>query len=165
MNLFWSYSRRDNSKDKITTFKNAFCDSLNQTIGQDCNIFFDVESIKWGTVWKDSIKKNIEECDGFIVNITPSFFTSRYCIYELETAIDLGKKIFPIYYRKCTNLRSTFKEDGEDAKGNKNLNASSVKINEYKPFDFTKLKNKDIESEQVQDFLDKFSEELVRNCT
>ena len=162
MNLFWSYSRRDNSKGKITSLKNAFCDSLNQTIGQDCIIFFDVESITWGATWKNSIQKNIEECDGFIVNMTPSFFNSRFCIFELKTAIDLGKKIYPIHYRQCSKLESDFKEDGKDAENNKMLNASSAKIKKYQFSNFTALKNKIIESEQVQDFLDKLADEISR---
>ena len=82
------------------------------------------------------------------------------CIHELKIALGAKKRIMPIYYRNCKNrLRSTFKKEGNDE--NAELNRISKKIEDIQCMDFRKLKNKDLDSEVVQDFLDKIANEFA----
>jgi hypothetical protein len=98
--------------------------------------------------------------DAIIALISPSFFNSKMCIHELKIALDAKKRILPIYYRNCQNgLKSTFKEEGNDE--NAELNRISKKIGDFQCMDYRKLKNKDLDSEVVQDFLDKLASELA----
>ncbi len=161
MQVFWSYARNDNQKtaEKISHLKAAFAASLSQVIGKKCKVFFDTDSITWGAVWQEEIERRIENCDGLVVTISPSFFNSRACIYELKMAID-RKKIYPIYFRRCQKLESSFKEDGHDKNTNIQLNKASKTLQKLQFRDFIDLRNKPIEEEVVQNFVDKLAEQF-----
>lgn len=160
MNIFWSYAKIDNKgPHKLTKLRNAFKTVLDQTLGYKNIITVDESELKWGVPWKQEIPRLISESDSVILIISPSYFNSKMCIYELELALEGNKKILPIYYRTCTNgLKSSFKE--KDNEENKKLNKISSKISGIQYRDFRELRNKDLESEIIQDFLDKISEDL-----
>ena len=80
------------------------------------------------------------------------------CIYELQVALEAGKRIFPLYYRKCKAFKSTFKEDGEEAEVNKQLNKASLTIAEHQMMDFRDLRNEKLDAKKVENFLDKMAE-------
>ena len=82
-------------------------------------------------------------------------------MFELQLAIEEGKKILPIYFRTCTEFKSTFKEDGIETEINKKLNKASLEIGEIQMLDFRELRNKRLDSPEVQDFLDKMAEEVA----
>ena len=80
------------------------------------------------------------------------------CIYELQIAIDAGKRIFPLYYRACKEFKSVFKEDGEEAEINKQLNKASLVIAERQMMDFRELRNEKLDSKKVENFLDRMAD-------
>ena len=119
-----------------------------------------MSDLRWGVEWKTEIERLILNADDMIALISPSYFNSKMCIHELKIALGAKKRIMPIYYRNCKNgLRSTFKEEGNDE--NAELNRISKKIEDIQCMDFRKLKNKDLDSEAVQDFLDKIANEYA----
>ena len=156
MKMFWSYSRRDDQPplNKVSSLRKSFETALSQAIGEDCEIFFDLDSIKWGSIWRNEIDRRIVECDCLVAIVTPSYFNSRMCVYELNQACSENKKILPIYFRECKTLKSTFKEDGLEGEVNQKLNKASLQISEAQMKDFRGLRNLNLDSREVQDFLD-----------
>lgn len=161
MNIFWSYAKLDDREPhKLTKLRLAFNNSLDQTLGYENKIIVDMSDLRWGVEWKTEIEQLILNSDTIIALISPSYFNSKMCIHELKIALRAKKRILPIYYRNCKNgLRSTFKEEGNNE--NAELNLISEKIGDIQYMDFRKLKNKDLDSEVVQDFLDKIASELA----
>jgi hypothetical protein len=161
MNIFWSYAKLDNKNpQKLTRLRRSFNISLDQTTGFENKIIVDESDLKWGVDWKKEISRLISESDAVITIISPSYFNSRMCIYELDVALKADKGILPIYYRNCPKgLRSSFKEEGNEE--NARLNEISSKISGIQYKDFRALRNKELESEVVQDFLDEIAEEIA----
>jgi hypothetical protein len=161
MNIFWSYAKLDDKEPhKLTKLRRAFNNSLDQTMGYECKIIVDVSDLRWGVEWKNEIERLVLSSDAIIALVSPSYFNSKMCIHEIGIALSAKKRILPIYYRECKNgLKSTFKEEGNDE--NAELNRISKKIENIQYRDFRKLKNKDLDSEVVQDFLDKIASELA----
>lgn len=160
MKIFWSYARLDDKgpKRKVSKLRKEFETTLSQTQGVQCGVFFDRDSLNWGVKWRKEIERAIRECDGFVAVISPSYFNRRMCIYELQIALEAGKKIFPLYYRTCKAFRSTFKEDGEEAEINRGLNKASQAVADLQRLDFRKLRNEKLGSTKVEDFLDEMAE-------
>jgi len=161
MKIFWSYAKLDNKKPhKLSKLREALNTSLDQTVGFENKIVIDESDLTWGVKWKEEIERLIQESDALIAVISPSYFNSRMCIYELDLAISANKTILPIYYRDCPKgLKSGFKTDGNEE--NVRLNTISKKVAEIHYKDFRNLRNKDVESEVVQDFLDKMAEGIA----
>lgn len=160
MIIFWSYAKLDNKKphNKLTKLREAFKTSLDQATGFKNKILVDESDFKWGVKWKKEIPRLISKSDSVITIISPSYFNSRMCIYELGLAQNAGKTILPIYYRTCPKgLKSSFKEDTDE---NIKLNSISTIISGIQDKDFRELRNKSLESEIVQDFLDLIAEEI-----
>jgi hypothetical protein len=162
MNIFWSYAKLDNKEPsiKLTKLRLAFNISLDQASGFENRIMVDESDFEWGEDWKQEILRTISKSDALIALISPSYFNSRMCIHELDVALRAEKKIFPIHYRKCPKgLVSRFKEEGSDE--NIRLNDVSAKIGSLQYKDFDKLRNKDLQSEDIQNFLDRMAEEII----
>ena len=161
MKIFWSYAKLDNKKPhKLSKLREALNTSLDQTVGFENKIVIDESDLTWGVKWKAEIERLIQESDALIAVISPSYFNSRMCIYELNLAIRANKTILPIYYRDCPKgLKSNFKTDGNEE--NVRLNTISKEIADTQYKDFRDLRNKDVESEVVQDFLDKITEGIA----
>jgi hypothetical protein len=162
MNIFWSYARLDDRAPlkKVSNLRGAFEIVLSQVLGRECEIYFDTISLNWGVEWRKEIERLIHESDGFAAIVTPSYFNSRMCMFELQMASEAGKKILPIYFRNCKVLKSTFKEDGIEAEINKKLNKASLKLGNIQMKDFRKLRNEELNSQKVENFLDKMAEEI-----
>lgn len=152
---FWSYARRDDRYGKITSLKKAFKQSLEEAIGDDVGIYMDTTHIHWGEQWRKAIKRGIEECTFFIPILTPSYFKRSHCLFEFTLAIEGGRKILPLYYRKVPIP----KEERKD------YSAEAIKIAgmafdiHYR--DFRNLKNEDRQKKEVLDFLDDISDEIA----
>ena len=162
MKIFWSYARLDDKepKRKVSNLRQDFENVLSQTVGKKSEVFFDRDSLSWGVKWREEVERSIKECNGFIAVVSPSYFNRRMCIYELQTTLEAGKKIFPLYYRNCKDFKSTFKEDGEEAEINRGLNRASLAIAEYQMMDFRHLRNEKLNSKKVENFLDEMAEEV-----
>ncbi|NTW83068.1 MAG: toll/interleukin-1 receptor domain-containing protein [Chlorobiaceae bacterium] len=163
MKIFWSYARLDDMepKSKVSKLRQEFENVLSQTVGEKCEVFFDRDTLAWGLKWKEEIERSIRECDGFVAVVSPSYFNRRMCVYELKIASEAGKKIFPLYYRNCGVLNSTFKEDGEDAVANRELNMVTLVVANLQMMDFRTLRNEKLDSEAVENFLDRMASEVA----
>jgi hypothetical protein len=163
VNIFWSYARRDDNppSKKVSNLRQAFESVLSQVVGKDCDIYFDRLSLKWGVEWRNEIERLIKGSDGFVAIMTPSYFNSRMCMFELQMACAAGEKILPIYFRTCKELKSTFKEDGIESEINKKLNKASLTLSEIQMKDFRGLRNESIDSREAENFLDGMAEEIA----
>jgi len=103
MKIFWSYARRDDRPPlkKVSNLRSAFETVLSQVLGKDCEVYFDSISLNWGVEWRKEIEGLIKGSDGYVAIVTPSYFNSRMCIFELQIASEADKKILPIYFRNC----------------------------------------------------------------
>ena len=163
MKIFWSYARRDDKppRKKVSNLRQAFETVLSQVIGEDCEIYFDRLSLKWGVEWRKEIERLIKESDYFVAIVTPSYLNNRMCIFELQMACAEGKKILPIYFRTSKELKSTFKEDGVESEINKKLNKASLRLSDVQMKDFRELRNEKLDSREVENFLDEMADEIA----
>ena len=82
------------------------------------------------------------------------------CFYEFSIDSECEKRVFPLYFREAKNgLHSAFKEESNEE--NIALNKASLKIGDIQYRDFRKFRNKDVHSEEVQDFLDRLASEIA----
>jgi hypothetical protein len=158
--IFWSYAKLDDKKpNKLTTLRDALNISLDQTIGFETRIVVDVHHLKWGDKWYEKLNLLVADASLFVPIMSPSYFNSKMCMRELSWAVAKEKPIIPIYYRDCPNgLHCSFKENNEE---NKCLNMMSGQISIHQYKDFRALRNKKIDSERVQDFLDEVSADIA----
>jgi hypothetical protein len=65
-------------------------------------VWVDWEDIPPGSVgFTDDIQRGLEGSDAFIAVLSPDYLESEYCVeLELQTAINLNKRIIPVVYRK-----------------------------------------------------------------
>src|SRR5215216_466505 len=88
--IFISYSRRD---QEFVTRLAADLDA------QVAGVWFDQAAIQAGEKWHDEILEGIRECKAFILVLSPDAMQSQYVHEEVDTALGLGKPIFPVIYR------------------------------------------------------------------
>ena len=163
MKIFWSYARLDDKEPlrKVSKLRDAFEIVLSQVLGRECEIYFDKFTLRWGVKWRDEIESLVKDADGFVAIVTPSYFNSRMCIFELQLAIEAGKRILPIYFRTCKEFKSTFTEGGIEPESNKKLNKVSLELGEIQMIDFRKLRSKKLDTSDVQNVLDVMAEEIA----
>ena len=116
--------------------------------------------MRWGVRWREEIEVLVKDADGFVAIVTPSYFNSRMCMFELQLAIEAGKQIYPIYFRTSREFMSTFTEDGIESEINKKLNEVSLELGNVQMIDFRELRTKRLDSQEVQNFLDRMAEEI-----
>jgi plastocyanin len=88
--IFVSYSRRD--ADFAQQVYDYFKDS-----GHD--IFTDVNNIKLGDVWSNTIENNISNCDVFVIIVTHAALRSPEVEKEVLSAKTQNKKIIPAVHK------------------------------------------------------------------
>lgn len=163
MKIFWSYASRDDmGPGKVSRLRRAFEIELGQARGEDCRVVSGASDLSWGSPWRKQIETLIGTCDGLVAIVTPSYFNSRMCIFELKMAEAAGKEILPILYRDCPRFESGFKEDGVDADVNSELNQASRAIGERHRRDFRELRTEPLDSPAVERFLSRGCAELAR---
>ncbi len=109
---FMSYARFDDDYEdgKLTRFRERLSSEVRLQSGQDFPIFQDHADIKAGQDWKQRIGESLDGAKFLNAVITPSFFRSEFCRYELQRFFEreqrLGRNdlIFPIYYVNCPFL-------------------------------------------------------------
>jgi len=160
MKIFWSYAKIDNKKPhKLSDLRGALKIALDQTVGFETQIIVDVVDLKWGDDWYDKLDHLIADASLFLPILSPSYFNSKMCMRELNWAICGRKPIIPIYYRDCPKgLHCSFKENNDE---NRELNKMSTKISEIHYKDFRALRNKELTSELVEDFLDETAADIA----
>ena len=88
MEVFISYSR------KTSDIANKIKDLISNE-GHDA--WIDIEGIYVSDEWKKTLAKNIKKADCIIIVHSEYWETSENCKWEYYRAIDLGKKIIPIW--------------------------------------------------------------------
>jgi hypothetical protein len=87
--VFISYSRRD----KVFTQK--LYESL---MGANRTVWADWEDIPASSDWFAEIKQGIEETDSVLFVLSPEWIKSNECRKEMDYAVKMGKRLFPILY-------------------------------------------------------------------
>lgn len=85
--VFISYAHKDNEKvlDLIKFLKRKMC-----------RIWYD-EGLTPGSSWNDDLANHISKCECVIIIITNNSIQSQYVKLELNYAISLNKKIYPVF--------------------------------------------------------------------
>ncbi|MDJ0900539.1 MAG: TIR domain-containing protein, partial [Xenococcus sp. MO_188.B8] len=87
---FISYGRADSK---------AFAIKLNQKLmAQGLNIWFDQEDIPLAVDYQEQINSGIEQAHNFIFIIAPHSVNSKYCLKEINQAIQYNKRIIPLLH-------------------------------------------------------------------
>lgn len=92
MRLFISYSRKN--KDWVYRFTDHLRSSHGYTVWIDLDI-------PVGQDWWQTILSEIENCDGFLIVLSPDSVASSYCMEELSYAHELSKPIIPLLLESC----------------------------------------------------------------
>ncbi len=91
MKIFVSYSRRD---------AGDFANQINRNLSIfKHDIFTDVDDIKAGEIWSNTIEENISNCDIFVVIVTHGALQSPHVENEILQAQRENKKIIPCFFR------------------------------------------------------------------
>jgi formylglycine-generating enzyme required for sulfatase activity len=109
-----SYTRNDDEHHKgyLTTFREELSGEVQVYTGRPFRIFQDIEDIKWGQPFEERIDAALAEITFFIPILTPSFFNSKFCRYELERFLQreqqLGRDdlVLPVYFIRVPGLES-----------------------------------------------------------
>jgi parallel beta-helix repeat protein len=102
---FFSYAHNDDRHDngRLTRLQKRLEGEFKLQYGKPIQIFHD-EKILCGENWREKIDSHIEKSDFLISVISPSYFESEFCNYEIEKFYKTKKEeekecfIFPIYY-------------------------------------------------------------------
>jgi hypothetical protein len=89
--IFVSYSRRD---------AGDFARQIHESLMDEHQVFTDVNNIRLGDIWSNTIEKNISTCDIFIILVTHAALSSTEIEKEVLQAQKENKKIIPCIYRE-----------------------------------------------------------------
>jgi hypothetical protein len=96
--VFISYSRKDKEfVEKLDAYFKS----------QNLEVWIDWEDIPAATNWWEEIKAGIDGASTFIFVISPDSVVSKYCISELEHAIQQKKHLIPIMHRTLEETELT----------------------------------------------------------
>jgi spore germination protein GerM len=116
-----SYTRFDDQHDGafLTAFRERLSHEVRAQSGQEFRIFQDTEAIKWGEQFEARIDHALDTITFFIPILTPSFFASEFCRYELEKFLareqELGRSdlVLPVYYIEVAALEDKHLRDDD----------------------------------------------------
>jgi len=103
---FMSYVRFDDEHDdyQLSQFRERLSAEVRAQTGEEFRIFQDRNDIQWGQNWQERIEDALDAVTLLLVIITPSFFRSPPCRYEVERFLRLERErqrtdlIYPVYY-------------------------------------------------------------------
>jgi len=101
---FLSYSHADDRDGYITELRRSLAETVTSCLGSEFQIFQDRTSIRWGEQWRQRIDESLDSVTFFIPVLSPNFFASTECRYELNKFLDrerrLGRSdlVLAIYY-------------------------------------------------------------------
>src|SRR3954451_10807139 len=64
------------------------------------HVWVDVEGIRDGEVFPAALRSAVEGSDGFVFVISHDAVHSTFCEQEVDHALELGKRIVPLVYRR-----------------------------------------------------------------
>src|SRR3954454_3677334 len=110
--VFISYSRKD------SRFVGDVADGL-RARGKD--VWVDIEGIRDAELFPVALREAIGASDGFVFVISPASVNSKYCMREVDDAVDAGKRICPIDFERVADaaapepirVRNWIPADGE----------------------------------------------------
>ena len=153
-----SYAHRDNNfhKDAIRTMGDIMAQAVNIYLGSDdlFEIFYDTKSIKPGEKWQDRIDNAISEASLLIPILSPSFFSSKHCVYEVgrflwrQRQTGLNNLILPILF---VDLDKSSTESG----------FLKNELLKRQVFDWRNLRFEDIESKPVTQAIDNLATRII----
>ena len=104
MKIFVSYSRRD---------AGDFANQINRHLSSfNYDIFTDVDDIRAGEIWSNTIEENISKCDIFVVIVTRGALQSPHVENEVLQAKKEKKTIIPCFHRTVINSDMKWGLDG-----------------------------------------------------
>lgn len=96
--IFLSYARIDNDKDEhdpnqgwIAYFHSRLRLALSPKLGKRLDFWRDVQEIEKGEIWHEPIKEALRDAKVLLSVLSPAFFTSDNCRFELEHFLDCHK--------------------------------------------------------------------------
>ena len=153
-----SYARRDNTfhKNAIVTMGDVTKEAVNIYLGTEdsFDIFCDINSIKPGERWQEKIDEAIGRADLLIPVLSPSFFSSHHCLYEVREFMKRQKErqrndlIIPVLY-----------VDLEKANINNSFLKKDLLKRQY--FDWRGFRFEDIESNTVTQAIDNLAIHII----
>lgn len=116
---FWSYVHDDDKADsgRISLLAKDISNQYKMITGDSIGIFLDVDGIKWGEDWRESVDSNLSLIAFFIPVITPRYFMKPECRRELAyfvrkaTSLGIKELIMPLIYVDFTALHEQESED------------------------------------------------------
>jgi formylglycine-generating enzyme required for sulfatase activity len=155
-----SYTRDDDQRSGayLTTFRKKLSDEVSGYIGQPFHIFQDIEDIKWGQQFEQRIEDALATITFFLPILTPSFFRSEFCRYELERFLQreaaLGRNdlVLPVYYIRVPALQDPAR------RGHDSL-AQTIAARQYR--DWRELRFEPFTSPQVRRMLAAMAEQIA----
>lgn len=118
ISVFLSYARKDEEAlGFIEPFKNLLSYFISAKAGRDLSTFVDVESIQWGDLWWDEIKKSVLSATVFIPILSANYLKSDNCRKEFtifnSTASNMGvsELVLPVLLYRAPVI---FKPDSND---------------------------------------------------
>ena len=158
---FLSYTRFDDENDggAISEFRKRLAGAVRAVTGEPFDIFQDVDGIGLGQHWRGELDRRLDEVRFFIPILTPSYFKSQPCRWELEKFLraEAERKrndlVLPIYYRESDVL------DEEDLRAADPL---ASRLHERQRQDWHELRYSSFRTRQVRTALDKLAKEIVR---
>eukprot|EP01031_Cornospumella_fuschlensis_P016649 gene16649-20354_t len=84
---FLSYSRKNH----------LIAEKLLRLLSEDdLNLVMDVNDLRGGEVWKRRLTGLIEHAQNVIFLISPESLASKYCLWEVDLAASLNKRLIPV---------------------------------------------------------------------
>ncbi len=107
--LSYAHFNNDHDRGQIAEIRKSLSAEVQAQTGAPFPIFLD-EDIGIGEKWWQRIKESLDAADFLIPVVTPSYFTSDFCLDELEYFLAREKKlnrkdlILPIHYIDCSSF-------------------------------------------------------------
>ena len=108
---FISYAHKDDTFGFLSNLAQDLRDEYKVLTGDDLELFFDRDNLKWGTEWEASIANGIDTAGIFLPVVSPCYFASSACMGELNQYLNKVKKsgatdlIMPLLYVDLSMLR------------------------------------------------------------
>jgi hypothetical protein len=155
-----SYTRFDDQHHQqyLTTFREHLSGEVQAHTGKPFRIFQDIEDIKAGQQFKQRIDHALDTITFFIPILTPSFFTSDFCRYELEKFLareqELGRSdlVLPVYFVRVPALENPALRDNDPL-------AQTLAARQY--IDWRKLRFKPLTDPAVHEMLAQMAEQIA----
>jgi hypothetical protein len=157
---FMSYVRFDDEHEngRLTEICKRLSGEVRFQTGEQFNIFQDRFDIKWGQQWRSRIDECLDAGTFLIPIITPRFFKSEHCRYELERFLarenELGRNdlILPLYYVNCSIINDASKRNDDNL---------AKLISERNYFDWRELRFEPFDSPQSAKMVAKLAMQIT----